>query len=58
MRTITLKEIEDTIKEVAKDYPFPQYIGDDLWQITSDCLCNSEALEELHKEIIKQVKAK
>ena len=56
MRTITLKEIEDTIKEVAKDYPFPQYIGDDLWQITSDCVCNSAVLEELHKELLKQLK--
>lgn len=56
MRTITLKEIEDTIKEITKDYPYPKYIGGDLWQITPDCVCNSEVLGELHKEIIKQLK--
>lgn len=56
MRTITLKEIEDTIKEVIKDYPYPKHIGCDLWQITPDCVCNGEVLEELHKEMIKQLK--
>ena len=56
MRTITLKEIEDAVKEVAKDYPFPKYVGGDLWQITSDFFCNSAALEEIDKRILKQLK--
>lgn len=56
MKTITLKEIENVVKEVTKEYPYPKYIGDDLWQITPDCICNNKVLEELHKEIIKQLK--
>lgn len=56
MRKITLKEIEDAIKEVAKDYPFPKHIGGNLWRITPNCIGNSKFLEELHKEIIKQLK--
>lgn len=56
MRTITLKEIEDAIKEVAKDYPFPKHIGGNLWRITPNFVCNTKVLEELHKEILKQLK--
>ena len=56
MRTVTLKEIEDAIKEVAKDYPFPKHIGGNLWRINSNFVCNSKFLEELKKEIIKQLK--
>ena len=56
MRTITLKEIEDIIKEAIKDYPYPKHIGGDLWQITPDCVCNSKVLEEIHKGMIKQLK--
>lgn len=56
MRTITLKEIEDAVEEVAKDYPFPKHIGGNLWRITPNCVCNSKFLEEIHKEILKQLK--
>jgi len=50
MRTITLKEIEDAVKEVAKDYPFPKYVGGDLWLITPDFF----VIVQLLKKYIKK----
>ena len=58
MRTITLKEIEDAIKKVAKDYPFPKHIGGNLWRITPNCIGNSKFLEELDKKLFEQLKGK
>ena len=51
-----MTQLENIIENIIKDYPYPKYLGDDLYQITPELIGNSNLLEEIDKEMLKHLK--
>lgn len=59
IKTFSLKELEKIVCELWNrgDIPITKYIGSGLYNVDGMYIVNEKALEEINKEILKQIKA-
>lgn len=57
-KEFTLEMLEKAAEEVFKDYPYPKYLGDGLYQVADNCIVGEKMMKVIDEMIRKQISCK
>ena len=55
MEQISLEGLEELVKQVFEEYPYPRQVGNGLWEIAPGVFGGEKLLKRFHEEIRRQI---